>query len=203
MKPPVLAVSRGRLPGQLVSDLEGRVELREWTSSGAPDADELAEFCADADALVCRSTDIIDDALLVRTPRLRVVARAGVGYENFDLAAMSRRSVVGCITPDVVTEATADLTWALILASCRRVVEAASWLKDPERGDALAPGFLGVDVHSKTLGVVGYGRIGRAVARRAEGFGMRVLHTGRRDDGRPGWTPLVELLTQADIVTLH
>jgi glyoxylate reductase len=159
---------------------------------------ELLEALAGVEGLICLLSDRIDDELLERAPALRVVANYAVGVDNIDFAAVRRRGVAVTNTPDVLTDATADLTFALILAVARRVVE----------GDALArsgawrgwePGqFLGADVSGRTLGIVGLGRIGRAVARRAAGFGMRVIHTGRGDG-----LPLATLLAEADFVSLH
>jgi glyoxylate reductase len=152
-----------------------------------------------ADGLIALLTDRVDDALLdAAGPQLRVVANHAVGVDNVDVAACTRRGVVVTNTPDVLTEATADMTFALLLAAARRIVE----------GDALVRGggwtgwaptqHLGADVGGATLGLIGRGRIGEAVARRAAGFGMRVIHTARS-----GGVPLDELLVTSDFVSLH
>ncbi|HJQ93049.1 MAG TPA: NAD(P)-dependent oxidoreductase [Candidatus Thermoplasmatota archaeon] len=143
--------------------------------------EELAQRLRDADGLVCPLTDAIDAELLAGAPRLRVVANVAVGYNNIDVAAASRRRIVVTNTPGVLTEATADCTWALLPATARRVAEADAVTRAgrfPEWGLTL---LLGGDVYGKTLGILGPGRIGRAVARRAQGFGMRLYHDAVRD----------------------
>jgi glyoxylate reductase len=147
--------------------------------------------------------EAVDGATLDLLPRLRVVANYGVGYDTIDVAACAARGVAVTNTPGVLTAATADLTFALILATRRRVVtgdravRAGLW-----RGGWADPDYLGHDVAGSTLGIVGLGRIGSAVARRAEAFDMRVLHHSRRRTGE-SWRPLEELLAEADVVTLH
>jgi glyoxylate reductase len=136
--------------------------------------------------------------------RLRVVANVAVGFDNIDVAAARERQIVVCNTPGVLDETTADLAFLLILAASRDASSAEAVVR---RGDWRGWGItkhLGHDVHGAVLGVVGYGRIGRAVARRASGFGMEVLHHTRNDTGEKGWcADLDELLARADIVTLH
>ncbi|UCF09603.1 MAG: D-glycerate dehydrogenase [Candidatus Bipolaricaulota bacterium] len=173
--------------------------------------DELLRQLPDAEALICLLTDVIDGPLLDRAPRLRVVANVAVGYENIDLRAARARGIMVTNTPDVLTEATADLTLALLLATARRVVEGDGAVRAgafPAWG--LCQPLLGTDVHRCTLGIVGLGRIGTAVARRAAlGFGMTVLYAGRmrntlaEDDLGVEFAPLDRLLRESDIVTLH
>ncbi len=155
---------------------------------------------ADADALICLLLDKIDGAVLARAPKLRVVANCAVGYDNVDVAACTAAGVAVTNTPDVLTEATAELAFALILAAARRLPEGERLV----RGGAW-PGWrldqlLGIELHGKTLGVVGLGRIGRAVVRRAEAFGMRAIWA---DPTAPGAVPLDELFATADVVSLH
>jgi lactate dehydrogenase-like 2-hydroxyacid dehydrogenase len=165
---------------------------------------------ADADALLCLLTDRVDAALLDRAPRLRVVANAVVGHEHVDLRACAARGIVVTNTPDVLTEATADLTWALILATVRRLPRAERSLRAGEFHGWGFWDYLGGDLSGATLGIYGMGRIGRAVARRAGGFGMRVVYHGRTrmaadDEAAWGVEPVSfdELLARSDVLTLH
>jgi glyoxylate reductase len=164
----------------------------------------------DAVALIPLLTVRVDEALLRRAPHLRVVACATVGYEHVDVAACRARGIEVTHTPDVLTDATADLTWALILATVRRLPQAERSLR---AGEFRGWGFwdhLGGDLRGQTLGVFGMGRIGQAVARRAAAFGMRVRYHGRR--GLPEaeeralgatWAGWEELLETSDVLTLH
>jgi glyoxylate reductase len=166
---------------------------------------ELGAAVAEVDAVVCVITDPIDAAVLrAGAPRLRVVANVGVGYDNVDVRAAADLGIAVCNTPGVLDETTADLAFFLVLAASRRTTDAESVLRSGHWTGFHADEFLGVDVYGRTLGVVGFGRIGRAVARRAAGFGMQVLHHTRHDTGVPGWVgDLDELLTCADAVSLH
>jgi glyoxylate reductase len=155
---------------------------------------------ADADALICLLVDRIDAAVLARAPKLRVVANCAVGYDNVDVAACTAAGVAVTNTPDVLTEATAELAFALILAAARRLPEGERLI----RGGAW-PGWrldqlLGIELHGKTLGVVGLGRIGRAVVARAEAFGMRAIWA---DPHAPGAVSIDTLFATADVVSLH
>jgi glyoxylate reductase len=160
-----------------------------------------------ADGMLCLLTERIDAELLAAAPRLRAVANCAVGYDNVDLAAASARGIVVTNTPDVLTETSADLAFALILACARRVAEGDRMIRAGAWRGWTPDLLIGTDVHGATLGIVGLGRIGRAVARRARGFGMRVLYTQRRRLARvPGgaeFTDLDTLLASADFVTLH
>src|SRR5262249_13888821 len=127
--------------------------------------------------LVALLTDRIDEVLLTRTPRLRVVANMAVGFDNIDLAACAARGIVVTNTPGILTEATADFAFALILAAARRVAEGDRSVRAHEFRGWRPTSLLGTAVHGATLGIVGLGRIGQAMARRARGFGMRVLYT--------------------------
>src|SRR6266849_6800678 len=125
--------------------------------------------------LICQITDIIDDEVLA-TPGLQVVSNVAVGYNNIEVAAARRRGVVVTNTPDVLTETTADFAWALLMAAARRVVEADRYVRDGKFTQWEYMVLLGGDIFGKTLGIIGFGRIGRAMARRALGFNMRVLY---------------------------
>jgi glyoxylate reductase len=167
-----------------------------------------AELCAragDVDGIVSLLTDRIDAAVLsAGAPRLRVVANVAVGYDNIDLDAAAEHGVLVCNTPGVLDETTADLAFLLVLAAARRAWEAESDLRGGRWPGWDIDQYLGRDVHGAVLGVVGFGRIGRAVARRATGFGMEVLHHTRQDTGMVGWRgDLDALLADSDIVTIH
>ena len=183
------------LPFPAVEALAARHEVVTWPGRLPPEPAELRELVGDADGLLCLLTDRIDAALLAAAPRLRAISNLAVGTDNVDLDAATARGIPVGSTPDVLTDATADLTWALLLASARRLPEAAAavpagdWVTwEPAR-------WLGTEVTGATLGIVGMGRIGRAVARRAEGFAMEVLDA--RTHG------LEVLLERADFVSLH
>ncbi|HEX2439303.1 MAG TPA: D-glycerate dehydrogenase [Methylomirabilota bacterium] len=161
-------------------------------------------------ALVCHIISVIDDEVLAACPDLRIVANVAVGYNNVDVAAARRRGVVVTNTPDVLTETTADFGWALLMAAARRVVEADHYARSDQWTSWKWDLLWGADIHGKTLGVVGFGRIGRAVARRALGFGMRVLYhdTVRADAAaerelNATATDLDTLLRESDFVSLH
>ena len=157
------------------------------------------------DGVVCLLTERFDaEVLAAARGRLRVVANVAVGFDNIDVEAATAAGVVVCNTPDVLDETTADLAFALILAAARRTSEAEAVLRSGRWTGFHIDEFLGRDVHRATLGLVGYGRIGRAVARRAAGFAMEVVHHTRTPTGEPGWTgDLHDLLARADIVSLH
>ncbi len=158
-----------------------------------------------ADGVVCLLSDPIDRALLAAAPRLRVVANVAVGVDNIDVAAATELGVCVANTPDVLTEATADLTWALILAAARRLGEGERLVRAGRFAGWALDLLLGVDVGGATLGIFGMGRIGRAVARRAAGFAMPVLYCGgRAEAGSPAQeVGRDELLARADVVTIH
>jgi glyoxylate reductase len=166
---------------------------------------ELCDAVADVDALVCLLTDRIDtDVIAAGAPRLKVVANVAVGYDNIDVAAATAAGVAVCNTPGVLDETTADLAFLLILAASRLASTAEADLRTSAWHGWGINQYLGRDVHGATLGVLGYGRIGQAVARRAAGFGMNVLHHTRHDTGLPGWTADVDaLLVESDVVSLH
>jgi glyoxylate reductase len=174
-----------------------------------PTGEDRRSGFAQAEAVICTLADPITDDLLATAPRLKIVANYAVGYNNIDVAAATRRGIVVTNTPDVLTDATADLTWALILAVARRVVEGDRWARSGQWPGWAPTQMLGTDVTGKMLGIVGMGRIGQAVALRAQGFRMPVLYAGRRPCSTPPsattWThrPLEEVLTQSDFVSLH
>ena len=167
--------------------------------------DELVATAGSVDAIVCLLTDRIDAAVLeAGAGRLRVVANVAVGYDNIDVAAADRAGIAVCNTPGVLDETTADAAFLLILAASRLASEAEADLRAGRWPGWGINQYLGRDVHGAVLGVVGFGRIGQAVARRASGFGMEVLHHTRHDTGVPGWTADLDgLLAASDVVSLH
>jgi glyoxylate reductase len=206
---PAVYVSR-RLPDPVMAEFARRFTLIGRPVDRPATRAELFEAAAAADAMAVTLTDRVDEELLQRAPRLKVVAVYAVGYDNVDVAAASRRGIVVTNTPEALTEATADLTWALILAVARRIPEAERLVREG-RWEGWAPTqVLGTDIFGKTLGIIGMGRIGRAVARRATGFRMNVLyhnpHPLAPDVDRALWVrsvSLTQLLQDADIITIH
>ena len=182
-----------------------------WPDEQPPARDRLLRSVAGCDGIVTLLTDRVDAELLdAAGPQLRVVSNYAVGFDNVDVAECTRRGIPVGNTPGVLTETTADFAWALLMAAARRIVEGADYVRDG-RWTTWGPMLLlGADVHGATLGVVGFGRIGQAMARRAAGFGMSVLyHDPRRlepDQEREfgaSYAPLDELLERSDFVTLH
>ncbi len=172
--------------------------------------EEILANISDKDGLLCTVTDRIDDELMEKAPNLRIVANYGVGYDNIDLAAATARGIWVTNTPGVLTDATADLTFGLILAVARRIVEGEARLRAGEWKHWAPYLFLGAEVSGKTLGIIGLGQIGKAVARRALGFNMRILyHDQLRIDEEQErdlnltYMDLKTLLSQADFVSLH
>ena len=187
------------LPGLALDRLRERHDVDVWSERLPPSAEQLADRAGDAAGLLTLVTDRVDAALIERCPDLRAIANYAVGYDNVDVEAASARGIPVGNTPDVLTDATADLAFALLLAAARKLPEAIAAARD---GDWLTwePGqYLGAAVNGATLGIIGLGRIGRAVARRASGFDMTVLHTGSGD----GATSLATLLERSDFVSLH
>src|SRR3954447_24025013 len=187
-----------RLPGTALKRLAAEHELDVWPERMPPALDVLRERAAHVDGLLALLTDRIDAALIEASPDLRVISNYAVGSDNVDLEAATKRGIPVGITPDVLTEATADLAFAGLLAAARRLPEAAATVREGRWLTWEPDWLLGHDVHGATLGIVGFGRIGQAVARRAGGFDMQVLHTSRH-----GGVSLEELLERADAVSLH
>jgi len=195
------------LPGRAEEVLSERFDVRVHHGASLVDETDLAEFFDSAGGAVTLLSNPVTERVLASCPSLRVVANVAVGYDNIDLDAAACRGVWVTNTPDVLTEATADLTWALILAVTRRVVEADRFLREDRFRGWQLDLLLGRGLQDRTLGVVGFGRIGRAVARRAPAFGMRVVCNDRvrPEDLDPAveFLPLDELLRVSDVVSLH
>jgi glyoxylate/hydroxypyruvate/2-ketogluconate reductase len=150
----------------------------DWNTGDVLSADELARRLADKDGALTAG-DPVGASVLAAAPRLRVVANMAVGYNNFDMAAFSACNVLGTNTPDVLNESTADFGWALMMAAARRIAESEHWLRAGHWQKWAYDAFLGTDVYGSTLGVIGMGRIGQALARRARGFNMQVIYHNR------------------------
>lgn len=199
-----------KLPSSVLAKLSAVAGVDLYTGDAAIPADELRARVADKDALVCLLTDGVDRTVIDAAPTLKVIANVAVGYNNIDVAYARSRGIVVTNTPDVLTESVADFTWALILAITRRLSEGERLVRRGEwKGWALDL-LLGTELRGKQLGLVGVGRIGRAVAARASAFGMRVAYTSRgagtrSSPGVPGAEamPLDRLLLTSDIVSLH
>jgi glyoxylate reductase len=203
-----ILVSRG-LPDSVRDLIPSDVEVDYNGFDRALPKRELISRLKGCQGLICQIVDAIDDEVL-RTEGLGVVSNVAVGYNNIDVAAARRRGIVVTNTPDVLTETTADFAWALLMAAARRVVEADEFVRSGRWRTWDYNLLLGADVHGKTLGVVGFGRIGRAVAQRARGFDMRILYTDAvRVDARMEseleavFTPMADLLARSDFVSLH
>jgi glyoxylate reductase len=225
MKPHVFVTRR--LPVPVLARLGEACDCQIGAEDEALSRAALLAGVAEAEGLVCLLTDTIDRAVIEAAPKLRVIANVAVGYNNIDVAFAKQRGVIVTNTPDVLTDATADLTWALILAVTRRLIEADTFTR---AGKFIGWDFellLGTGLTGKTLGIVGFGRIGKAVGRRAVGFGMHVIYCGSdeiafRDDptrvlrSTPRQSPTArldsfapkrvshdQLLAESDIITLH
>jgi glyoxylate reductase len=188
-----------RFPARVREELERSFELDVHDSEWPPSRDELLQRAAGCEGLMTMLTDRVDDGLLdAAGPQLRVVADFAVGYDNVDVPACTRRGVVVSNTPDVLTNATAELTIALMLALLRRIAEGDRLVRRREEWIWAPNMMLGRDLDGLELGLVGHGRIGQEVERLALAHGMNVIHTSRA-----GGLPFDELLMRADVVSLH
>jgi glyoxylate reductase len=186
------------LPFDALDRLRAEHEVDEWPGELPPGRDELRERAATAEGLLTLVTDTVDAEALDACPRLRAIANMAVGTDNIDVAAAAERGIAVGNTPDVLTDATADLAFALLLALARRIVPGAAKVRAGQWRTWEPAAGLGADLAEATLGIVGWGRIGQAVARRAEGFGMELVHSSRSSG-----VPLGDLLERADFVSLH
>jgi glyoxylate reductase len=200
----------GNLPGDIASPLKDRFDVTLYRQDRPMEREALLSAAGAKHGLLCMITDRIDGELLDRAPDLKMVANFGVGFNNIDVGAATARGILVSNTPGVLTDATADLTMALILAAGRRVVEGDTYTRQG-RFQFWAPfHFLGCEITGKTLGIVGMGRIGAAVARRASGFDMPVLYHNRsrlpaEEEEAMGarYVELDTLLQQSDFISLH
>ncbi|HEY8486316.1 MAG TPA: D-glycerate dehydrogenase [Limnochordales bacterium] len=210
MARPSVFVTR-RIPDAGLSLLEAHCDVEVFPEDRPIRRDELLAAVRGRDGLLTLLTEQVDGQVMEAAgPRLRVIANMAVGYNNIDVREATRRGIAVTNTPGVLTETTADLAWALMLAVARRVVEADRYVRDGRFAGWSPTLFLGTDVWGKVLGIVGLGRIGRAVARRARGFQMHVLYYSRRRLPAPEeeelgvqYRPLEALLRESDFVSLH
>lgn len=199
-----------RLPQKAIDLLKSQCEVEVNEYERPLTKMELIEKIADKDGLLCLLNDKIDGEVMAAAQRLKVIANYAVGFDNIDVATATKMGIAVTNTPGILSETTADMAWALILTVARRIVEADRFLRAGKFTGWAPMMFLGSDVHGKTLGIVGFGRIGRAVASRAKGFNMTILYS---NPGRAEvevekklcakFVPLDVLLRQSDFVTLH
>lgn len=192
------------LPPEWISSLQGRVRLLVGPAEPPGFAPHLLEQVGEAEGILCLLTDSLDQALLDVAPRLRVVSNMAVGFDNIDTAACTRRGIPVGNTPGVLTDATADLTMALLLSAARVLPKAAMDARDGFWRTWTPTGWLGADLRGATLGIVGMGKIGKAVAERAKGFGLKLIYTDSKQmPGDEAYRSLDDLLRESDFVSLH
>lgn len=208
MKPKVFATHGLFAPARAL--LEKHFDVDYWTGQPRPPRDELLRRVADKDALICLLTEKVNDELLDRAPHLRVAATVSVGYDNIDVAACTRRKIIATHTPGVLDDTTADFAFALLMAIARRIVEGDAWMRSGAWPGWNLDQLCGSDVSGKTLGIIGFGRIGRAMAKRAQGFDMRILYTDAmraapevERDLHVEYVDSDRLLAAADFVSVH
>jgi glyoxylate reductase len=205
---PLVAVTR-RIPEAGLALLRNEAELRLWEDDLPPSPAQLLELLDGCDGALTLLTDRIDGAVLDQNPKLRVVSNLAVGYDNIDVPAATARGVLVCNTPGVLTAATADHTWALLLAAARRIPESIAYVREGKWKTWGPLLLLGQEVSGATLGIVGLGRIGKEVAKRARGFDMRILAFDPVADEAFAheygveYVPLERILAESDFVALH
>ncbi|MCC8438102.1 D-glycerate dehydrogenase [Brevibacillus sp. M2.1A] len=197
-----------KLNPEVIAMLEKVAEVEQWTKNAPIPRELLLEKIKHVDAVLTMLTERVDEEFLASTKRLRIVANMAVGYDNIDLEACRRHEVIVTNTPDVLTESTADLAFALLMATGRRLTEANRFLLQGEWTSWSPTLMAGQNVYGSTLGIIGMGRIGEAVARRAKGFGMRILYHNRNrktqaeQETGARYADLAELLQESDYVVL-
>lgn len=207
MQKPSIVVTR-QVPGESFRQLFDQCEVDLWEADGTMPRQLLLEKVRAAEGLHMIWLDRVDEELLEAAPRLRVISTYAVGVDNIDLKACSARGIPVGYAPGVVTEATADTAFALMLGISRRIIEAARLVTEGEWKEWSPTLLIGNDIHGKTIGIVGLGRIGRAIARRARGFGMPILYNNRRPNPEAeqetgaGYRELDDLLAESDHVVL-
>ena len=210
MTKPKVYVTR-LLPGEALDRLREECEVDLNTEDRAPSKEEIIEHVRGKDGLLCLLTDKVDSEVMdAAGPNLKVISNYAVGFDNIDVEAATERGIVVTNTPGVLTETTADLAWALLMAVARRIVEADKFTRAGKFKGWSPTLLLGTDVYGKTLGIIGFGRIGRAVARRAKGFDMRVLYydVERAPEEverelNAQYVDLETLLKESDYISIH
>jgi glyoxylate reductase len=194
-----------RVPSSVLAPLEAQHELEVWPGEAAIPRQELLARVAGKDALITVLTDRVDDGVLEAGRDLKIVANIAVGYDNIDVAAVRRHGLVATNTPDVLTEATAEMTWALILGIARRMVEGDRLVRAGGWKGWTFDFMLGTELRGKQLGIIGAGRIGRAVAAKAPAFGMKAVFARRQGTPSRGADDrtLDEILVASDVITVH
>lgn len=192
-----------RIPSAVLADLEAihEVEVNRGASPMSPQ--DIKGRLAGAHALICQLTEQITADVLDGGRDLRIIANMAAGYDNVDVAAAQQRGILVTNTPDVLTQATAEFTWGLILATTRRIVEGDRVVRRGSWTGWALDYMLGSQLHGKQLGIIGAGRIGRAVAAMAPAFGMDVVFATHKERGRPASVSLDELLVNSDVISLH
>ncbi len=202
-----------KLPGSALNRLKKRYDVDVWEMETPPSTDNIIERARNCKGIITLLSDTIDRKFIESLPNLKVIAQYAVGYDNIDVKAATEMGIIVTNTPGVLTETTADLTWALIMATARRIVEADNFVREGRWKVAWGPEMLlGVDVFNKTIGIIGMGRIGYAVAQRAVGFNMRILFTSRSQTEstenairvlNAERVSLETLLKESDFITIH
>lgn len=207
MKPKVLITRK--IPQEIVEKIAAVCSVEMWEQEETPIPREvLLTKIQDIDGLFCLLTETIDEEILNRAEKLKVVSNMAVGYNNIDMEAAKQRGIIVTNTPGVLTETTADLTFALLMATSRRLIEASSYLRNGEWKTWSPMQLTGQDIFGATIGIIGMGRIGEAVARRAHGFDMKILYHNRNrkleveDMLGVEYVELDQLLTQSDFVVI-
>ena len=199
-----------KIPDEGLRRITEKFDTIVWDSKEPPSIQEIVQNAEDCDGLVTLLSDPIGPDVINKLPKLKVIAQYAVGYDNIDIPLATKRKIAVTNTPGVLTETTADLTWALLMAASRRIAEADRYIRDKKWDVAWGPELLlGTDIFGATLGIVGMGRIGQSVARRASGFNMKILYYSRtRNESIENeldvkHVDLHTLLRESDIVTLH
>ncbi|MBP2239846.1 glyoxylate reductase [Cytobacillus eiseniae] len=205
---PKIFITR-KIPTQIINQLEETCDVSIWDDEYSPvPQDVLEEQIIDADGLLCLLTETINKELLEKATKLKVISNMAVGYNNIDIATASKKGIIITNTPDVLTETTADLTFALLMATARRIPEASAYLRDGKWSTWSPMLLTGQDIYQSTIGIIGLGRIGEALAKRAKGFNMNILYHNRNRKPEVEvalgiqYTSIEELLRNADFVCI-